>query len=147
MAARELILQHFDDICKETAATTIGLKHILAPYNIPRTTFIDFLNDANNKEFSDRYARAKEIQIDTLAEEIMDIADDGSNDLMTIVKGNEAYEQENKEVTTRSRLRVDTRKWLLSKLAPKKFGDRLDITSNEQTIKQAIIIGGQQIDL
>jgi len=67
-------------------------------------------------------------QKEHLAEEVIDIADDGTNDLMllTNAKG-EQYEQENKEVTSRSKLRVEARKWLLSKLDPKKYGDKLQL--------------------
>jgi len=50
---------------------------------------------------------------DMIIEDMIDIADDGSNDFMTIVKGDIEYEAENKEVTNRSRLRVDTRKFYL----------------------------------
>lgn len=74
-------------------------------------------------------------------EELLDIADDGSNDFMTIVKGNKEYDIENKEVTNRSRLRVDTRKWYLSKVLPKKFGDHLDLTSDGKALP-APIYGG-----
>lgn len=77
--------------------------------------------------FVAQYARAKEEQADFMIEEMIDIADDGSNDLMTIVKGDLAYEAENKEVTNRSKLRVETRKWIASKLKPKKYGDKIDM--------------------
>ncbi|TBG41885.1 hypothetical protein ELG77_08930 [Rhizobium leguminosarum] len=78
--------------------------------------------------FAAQYARARDIGLDAVADELFDIADDGSNDLMTIEKGDTSYEMENKEVTNRSKLRVETRKWYLSKLAPKRYGDKLDVT-------------------
>jgi hypothetical protein len=84
----------------------------------------------NKDDFCTRYARAKEEQADFMIEEMIDIADDGSNDLMTITKGDIEYEQENKEVTNRSKLRIDTRKWIASKLKPKKYGDKLDLMSD-----------------
>ena len=93
---------------------------------------MDFIR--NNNERIDRYARAKELQMDYLAEEIIDISDDGKNDFMSVVRGDEVYEQENKEVTNRSRLRVDTRKWIMAKLAPKKYGDKIDVTSNGKSM-------------
>lgn len=72
------------------------------------------------------YARAKEKQAEVLAEEILEIADDKQFD--TIIKkrknGSE-YEAENHEWINRCRLRVDTRKWLLAKLAPRRYGDRI----------------------
>lgn len=91
-------------------------------------------------EFSEQYARATEERTEAMSEDILDIADDGSNDLMTIQKGNETYEIENKEVTNRSKLRVDTRKWLMSKMKPKKYGDKLDVMSDGKAIQGNTII-------
>ncbi|RPD45824.1 hypothetical protein DNI29_16880 [Hymenobacter sediminis] len=44
--------------------------------------------------FQDQYARARKVQAETLVDEIMDIADDGSNDYMTITKGDKEYNVE-----------------------------------------------------
>jgi hypothetical protein len=77
---------------------------------------------AARQEFRDQYARAREAQADYWAEEIVEIADDGSSDTYTDDNGNVRTDQ---EVIGRSRLRVDTRKWLMSKLAPKKYGDKI----------------------
>ncbi len=74
-----------------------------------------------------------------MAEDILDIADDGSNDFMTITKGDKTYEVENKEVTNRSRLRVDTRKWIMSKMKPKKYGDKLDMTTNGKDLPTPLL--------
>jgi hypothetical protein len=120
--------EKFEAICMEIETSSLGLKHICKKHNVARSTVTDYIRES--KEAADRYARAKELQMDFLAEELISISDDGSNDFMTIVKGDEKYEVENKEVTNRSKLRVDTRKWLMSKLAPKKYGDKI-----EQTIK------------
>ena len=77
-------------------------------------------------KLADRYARAREDQAEALADEILDIADDSRNDFVE-------RENERGEVSTavdtehiqRSKLRVDSRKWLASKLLPKKYGDKL----------------------
>ncbi len=92
-----------------------------------------------HKEFLDKYTRAKQEGVDAMAEDLLDISDDGSNDLMTIQKGNRTYEIENKEVTNRSRLRVDTRKWLMSKMKPKKYADHIDVTSGGEPLPQPIL--------
>ena len=76
-----------------------------------------------------------DVDYELLADEIVDIADDGVNDLMTIVHKDLRYENENREVVNRSRLRVDSRKWLLSKLIPKKYGDHIDVTSGGERIQ------------
>lgn len=65
---------------------------------------------ASDEVAANRYARARARGLDKMAEEIIDIADD------------ESIPAESR------RVRVDPRKWLLSKLAPKKYGDKLDLT-------------------
>jgi hypothetical protein len=72
--------------------------------------------------FSAHYAKAREIGYMAMADETLEIADDGSNDTYKTDEGQEAT---NHDVIARSRLRVDTRKWLLSKALPKVFGDKI----------------------
>lgn len=78
-----------------------------------------------HESFQEQYARAKQAQAENLAEEILDIADDASNDWMRRNADEDAGWVENGEAIQRSRLRVDSRKWLLSKLLPKKYGDKV----------------------
>ena len=80
--------------------------------------------DGRHPEFSQQYAHAREAQADKLAEEILLIADDGSNDTYTDGDGNCRTDA---EAIQRSKLRVDARKWLASKMAPKKYGDKVAI--------------------
>jgi len=122
--------KQFNDVCNLIEISSIGtqaaLKQLFPELNIKQFYRHLQKSEANRQ----RYARSKEIQADLIAEEILDIADDGSNDFMRIVKGDESYEVERKEVTNRSRLRVDSRKWLLSKLLPKKYGDKIEVDNN-----------------
>lgn len=80
-------------------------------------------------DFLQQYEKAKEECADALAEEILDIADDGVNDWME--KRNADGEvigwTINGEHVQRSRLRVDSRKWIASKLKPKKYGDKVAV--------------------
>jgi hypothetical protein len=76
----------------------------------------------NVQGFSPQYARAREIGYHAMADEIIDIADDTSSDTVKDENGNE---RANHEWITRSRFRVDTRKWLLSKALPKIYGDKV----------------------
>lgn len=73
--------------------------------------------------FRQQYARAREAQADYYAEQIIEIADDGANDTYVDENGNKRTDQ---DVVARSRLRVDARKWYASKLAPKKYGDKIE---------------------
>lgn len=79
-------------------------------------------------DFRDHYARAKEAAAEAMADEIIEIADDASNDYMmrTGKDGEESWVL-NGEHVQRSRLRVDARKWVLAKLLPKKYGDRIAV--------------------
>ena len=77
-----------------------------------------------HQEFCDQYAIAKEESAESHADDIKDIADDISKDY-EIVDGEVRV---NNEAIQRSRLRVDTRKWIASKLKPKKYGERIEHT-------------------
>lgn len=76
---------------------------------------------SERKSFQEQYARAREAQADHLAEEILQIADDGENDTYEV----DGETRTNQDVVARSRLRVDARKWLASKMAPKKYGEKV----------------------
>lgn len=91
-------------------------------------------------EFRQRYVQARESLLEHWAEEITEIADDGSNDWMERrgEEGAPAGWVANGEHIQRSRLRVDTRKWLLSKLAPKKYGDRVNVTNSDGSFADAL---------
>lgn len=78
---------------------------------------------AANEAFRNQYARAKAVQADVMAEEITEIADDGTNDWMEREGQNSTGWQLNGEHVQRSRVRIDARKWLMGKLAPKKYGE------------------------
>ena len=85
-------------------------------------------------EFSEQYARAREAQADKLAEETLAIADEDCTMVRADKHGSRDDDGEgNTEVVfdatavARNRLRVDARKWLASKMAPKKYGDKLAV--------------------
>lgn len=83
-----------------------------------------------------QYVRACEDRADKIFEEILDIADETSNDVVQMDIDGIIVERTNHEVIQRSRLRVDARKWMLGKMQPKKYGDSssLDITSKGDKI-------------
>lgn len=73
--------------------------------------------------FAAQYARAREIGYQAMADELLEISDDGRNDWVER-DGEAVY---NGDHVARSRLRVDTRKWLLSKALPKVYGDKVGV--------------------
>lgn len=84
---------------------------------------------ASNQAFSDRYARAVEDRAEKLAEEIIAIADDDEGDYgFKEVKdgdGESAKPCILPDNIQRAKLRVDARKWIASKLFPRKYGDKV----------------------
>ena len=81
-----------------------------------------------DEAFRNQYARACEARSDAIFDEMLDIADDGTNDWQTKQSADgESYESLNAEHVQRSRLRIDARKWVLSKMNPKKYGDKIGL--------------------
>jgi hypothetical protein len=116
------------------------IRDILAGDDMPSTeTFFKWLSDDDVK--AKQYAYACEVRAENIFDEMIEIADDGTNDFMKKQIG-EGLEIEvlNSEHIQRSRLRIDTRKWMLSKLNPKKFGDKVDLTSAGEKIEQSVTI-------
>lgn len=100
-----------------------SLKSILKDENMPvMNTFLKWIEEDEIK--MNHYARACKIRADFLFEEIIEIADEDSGDIKYNALGEEVL---NGEFVQRSRLKVDARKWVVSKMNPKKYGEKLDI--------------------
>ena len=127
-------------ICKRLAEGET-LRNICRDPEMPRLSTVMEWNLKDREGFSEQYARARTAQAEHLFDEILEIADDSSEDMMTITTGKgREVEVENREVTNRSRLRVDTRKWYLSKVLPKKFGEKMDVTTDGKAIQGNTIV-------
>lgn len=116
-----------EDICLLLAEGE-SLRSICSAKNMPdKKTVLRWL--ARDEEFRSQYTRAKEAGAEAIAEELFDIADDGSNDWMERLdaEGDAVGWQLNGEHVRRSQLRIDTRKWYLSKIMPKKYGDKQQV--------------------
>lgn len=124
-----------DRIC-EALADGRSLRSICTDDDMPsQTTVFRWLGDERYASFRERYARAREAQADAIFDEILDIADDGSNDWMERHRQDGSVDEVvDHEHIQRSKLRVDARKWMAGKLAPKKYGDRLDLTSSDGSL-------------
>jgi hypothetical protein len=116
-----------DRICERLACGE-SLRSICAEQGMPSQSMV-FRWLAQDAVFREQYTRAREAQADVLADETLDIADDGRNDWMEKFgkDGESVGWQLNGEAVARSRLRVDARKWFAAKLAPKKYGDKVAI--------------------
>ncbi len=118
-------------------------RNILKDTDMPSSsTFYKWLLDKDKKDFSEQYETSCNIRAELMFEELNEIADDSSNDYMKKVGiDGEIQEVPNKEHVQRSRLRVDTRKWYLSKVLPKKFGEKIDMTTNGKDLPIPLLNG------
>jgi len=102
---------------------------------VPNSTFMRWV-DADAK-LAERYAHAREDLIERMANEVLELADsevpetgDGKRDWQAIQQ---------------RKLQVDSRKWLLSKLAPKKYGDRLELAGDKENPLQVQTIDASKL--
>jgi hypothetical protein len=103
----------FDEIC-ERIANGESLRKICKDDKMPNLTSVwKWLN--NNEELSKQYARAKEEQAELFADEITEISD--------AEMPKDAFGKIDAAAVNQARLKIDSRKWIASKLKPKKFGD------------------------
>jgi hypothetical protein len=124
----------FEQICARVETEVIPIVEICQEVGATTSNFWSYLS--HNQEAQDRYARAKQLQAEILAAEILDIADHTELGVKTKTT-NDGIETTEGDMIEHRKLRVDSRKWLLSKLLPKKYGDKVDITSKNEKISAA----------
>ena len=104
------------EICSRIAEGK-SVRSIVKDKEMPSSSMIfRWLLDEDKKRFREQYGVARNIQAELMFEELVEIADREEQDVM------------------RDRLRVDTRKWYLSKVLPKKYGEKIDVTSDGEKI-------------
>jgi hypothetical protein len=117
-----------DRIC-DLLSDGISLRRVCSMESMPaKITVLKWIR--TKEDFAAQYARAKAEAADTYADDMTDIADDGSNDWTEALnKDGEPTGRmvPNLDHIARSRLRVDTRKWIAAKLKPKKYGEKIEL--------------------
>lgn len=106
-----------------------SLRKICAADDMPSKATVLLWAMENREGFLDQYTRARDLQLESEADEIVDIADDGTHDYdKKITKDGDEVLSFNKENVERSKLKVHARQWRLSKLNAKKYGDKIEQT-------------------
>lgn len=127
-----------DAICEEIATTNKSIKTICKNEDYPAAgTILRWLGEEDKQSFRDQYARAQEARADFLAEDILEISDDDKDDEKPFVGVNHIQ---------RDRLKVDTRKWIASKLKPKKYGEKIDMAHSGEVNGFVINVGGKDLN-
>lgn len=134
---KEITSDQWDELFLTIAENALSTQTICK--NLGLTFSVIWKRIGRSKILERKYARAKEEQCEVLAEEILSIADDTSKDLeIAFNKANKPYIKLNREHFESRRLRIDSRKWIVSKLKPKKYGDK--ITNKLETDKGGLKI-------
>lgn len=79
---------------------------------------------SEDAELEKQYARAMSVRAESMFDEIIDISDETNADIEFTDDGKMKIVG---EAIQRSRLKIDARKWALSKMNPKKYGDKVDV--------------------
>jgi hypothetical protein len=116
--------KYTEELANEILARTAdgeGLLNICQSSHMPHErTVRRWVTDDMPPGFADRFARAVDLRHDRWADEVVSIADEPAKDMAEV---------------QRNRLRVDSRKWILSKLKPERFGDRVDLNVTNKAEK------------
>jgi hypothetical protein len=123
--------QDIADIICERLADGVSLRSICTDEDMPnKATVFRWLN--KHQEFNDQYARAREEQAESLADDIVNIADSAGNPLLIddvpLLKDGEPVMYTDASAVAHAKLKVEARKWVASKLKPKKYGDKIEHT-------------------
>lgn len=122
-----------DEICS-LLATGKTLREVCRDERFPAESTVRTWAVDDREGFAAQYTRAREIGYHAMADELLEVADDGRNDW--IERGDEGGKASyvlNGEHVQRSRLRVDTRKWMLAKALPKIYGDKVSLAGDGET--------------
>jgi hypothetical protein len=118
--------------CELVGSTTMTLRQIGLEVGIHHALFLAWCGRYD--ELAEQYARARERQMNLRADEIIEIADDGSNDWMDVeTRSGRMARVLGHEHVKRSEMRIRTRTWLMGKFAPKVFGERLQLDAGKET--------------
>lgn len=128
------------NIIFDTIESGKSLRYALLKVPLSSKTFYEWIEE--DEEKVKQYARVTELRAEALLDEMFDIVDETSHDTITTDKGQEIP---NGEWMQRSRLRYDARKWLIGKLNPKKYGDKIQ-NEHSGEIKSTIISLGNGIN-
>lgn len=118
-----------EEICMAMSTSSEGLSSLCRrnPHWPTRKTIHEWR--IKNKSFAEMYMTAKRAQIENFVDDIIDIADDSSRDSILTEKDGVIKESFNAEYVNRSKIRIDSRKWIAARLAPKIYGDKIQSES------------------
>ena len=107
-----------DALCEEYAGESLSVRDLAARHDVSKSVLHRFLE---RPEHAEKWAAAQRERAAGYADECIEIADDSSADTYMDANGNVKIDR---EVVNRSKLRVETRKWIAGVLDPDRFGEK-----------------------
>ena len=126
-----------DKICLLISTTSHGLRVICKIHkDLPNPlTVYRWLN--TNEDFCKQYARAKEEQAQVIFDEILTISD--TTQIGSIIYTRKGRKEARVgDMIEHRRLQIDARKWVLSRLLPKKYGERIEVDSASDPLNEIL---------
>lgn len=117
------------------------IRAICLDENLPARSTV-YMELSENPDFAIRYGRAKFAAMESLADEILEISDESGGDWKQTHSG----AKPDREVTERSKLRVETRKWLMARLSPTKYADRTIISDGTEPLSKEELAAQMEAD-
>lgn len=142
----------FDRACLLMSTKGLSLRKSCELSGMHRRDFHNIINEDESR--ADQYARAREEREDYLLDEILEIADDDKGDelRLKVVKNADGssmtLREENREFVNRSKLKVEARQWALSKMNPKKFGNKLELDGEvRERLSIVLDLGDDEVEI
>jgi hypothetical protein len=137
-----------DAIC-ERIASGLSLRKTCAELGISETC-VRWWVIKDHEGFHAHYSRAREAQYEVWADEIKEISDECREGVIvtreTDAKGKlVSVKSKRSDMIERARLQIDARKWLLSKLHHKRYGDRLDLIADSGNTVNVYLVRGETV--
>lgn len=133
-------LKVITDICDNVVEERISFNEAVESSTISLVTFYKWI--AADEKLEKIYNYAREVRSDVLFEEIIEIADTTEEGTKTKTTSN-GIEITTGDMTDHRRLKIDARKWVVAKMQPKKYGDKLDINTTEKSTIEYVNVSKQ----
>ena len=117
----------------ERLSTGESLRAICRDEGMPTETAVRKWARQDPEGFGSQYARARDLGLDALADEIIHISNTPLPGVIVTTKADGGVEEKRADMIEHRRLQVDARKWYLSKLAPKRYGDRTTLVGDPES--------------
>jgi predicted DNA-binding protein YlxM (UPF0122 family) len=127
-----------DQIC-ELTADGWSMRRIAEEIGVSWATMVEYVK--TDKAWVEQYTRAREAQADKMVEDLLELADRCRLGKKVTNKGDGTTETVTADMVERSRLQIDARKWLAGKMAPKRYGDKLDVEHSGNIIVNRVHYG------